>query len=177
MNKKLGFFLVLLASVSASSFIYFFSRLSAVETKIDDLSNTAPDKTPDVTGIPKTITPQDNYCGESCLAAIKSEVAKEVAKITPAPAKVTTNTVTAKTSGTTYIPMGTSYESTSTDWYTLNDTATYIDLINDYGADATVSWEASLKVDHGNGQVFVRLWDDTNIITVNGSEMSTVNNA
>jgi len=34
-----------------------------------------------------------------------------------------------------------------------------------------------LKVDHGNGQVFVRLWDDTNKITVNGSEMSTVNNA
>jgi hypothetical protein len=77
---------------------------------------------------------------------------------------------------TSYIPMGSTYTTTSMDWYTLNDTEIYIDVLNDYGSDAVVSWEASLTVAHGNGQAFARLWDDTNKIAVNGSELTTVNN-
>ena len=53
----------------------------------------------------------------------------------------------------------------------------YIDLENDYGKDAKVSWEASLKVAHSNGQAFARLYDDTNKIVVLESEISTTNNA
>ena len=72
--------------------------------------------------------------------------------------------------------MGSTYTTTSTDWYSLDDTEIYIDLTNDYGSKASVSWEAQLMVAHGNGQVFARLWDDTNKIAVNGSELTTINN-
>ena len=49
-------------------------------------------------------------------------------------------------------------------------------LENDYGDGAKVSWEASLKVAHGNGKAFARLWDDTNKIAVDFSELTTTDN-
>lgn len=177
MNKKLAIILSLIVFISLLSFafLYIFQRLQGVEIKVNQLSS-APQKTSEATT--SAVSPQTDTCGESCKAEIQKQVADAVASITPVVQKIqTTKSTPVKEGGITYIPMGTTYQSTSTDWYTIDDTATYIDLANDYGANATVSWEASLKVDHGNGQAFVRLWDDTNKIAVDGSEMSTVNNA
>lgn len=84
--------------------------------------------------------------------------------------------VTQETSGTDYVPMGATHTTTSKDWSTIDDTAVYIDLINDYSSDATVSWEASLKVAHANGQAFARLYDATNNIAVDFSELTTKDN-
>lgn len=80
-----------------------------------------------------------------------------------------------KTNQTSYIPLGSISTSTSTDWYTIPDASAYIDLANDFSKDAYVTWEASMKVAHGNGQVMARLWDDTNKIAVNGSELTAIN--
>ncbi|KKQ37362.1 MAG: hypothetical protein US53_C0020G0015, partial [Candidatus Woesebacteria bacterium GW2011_GWA1_37_7] len=77
---------------------------------------------------------------------------------------------------TTYIPMGSSTIVTSTDWVDVPDSGVYIDLERDYGKSAKVSWEASLKVAHGNGKAFARLYDDTNKIAVDYSEITTENN-
>lgn len=86
-------------------------------------------------------------------------------------------TVVTETGGTAYIPMGTTATATSMDWVDVDDSAVYIDIENDYGKDSVVLWQASLKVAHGNGQAFARLYDDTHKIAVDGSEISTTNNA
>ena len=78
---------------------------------------------------------------------------------------------------TTYIPLSGSFSTTSTDWYDLQGVEAYIDLEKEYGKGATVSWEGSLKVAHGNGQAFARLFDTTHGIAVSGSEISTTNNS
>jgi hypothetical protein len=77
---------------------------------------------------------------------------------------------------TSFIPLDGTKTTTSTDWETIEDSAVWIDLINDYGSGATVTWSASLKVAHGNGQAYARIWDDTNKIAVGGSELLTTNN-
>jgi hypothetical protein len=78
---------------------------------------------------------------------------------------------------TSFISLGTTVSTTSTSWVDVEDAEVYIDLENDYGEDAKVSWEASLKVAHSNGQAFARLYDDTNKIVVLESEISTTDNA
>ena len=79
------------------------------------------------------------------------------------------------TKSSTFIPMGSTATTDSTDWVTLDDTAVYIDVKNDYGDDSYIEWEAVLSVPHANGGVFARLWDDTNKIGVVGSELTTAN--
>lgn len=77
---------------------------------------------------------------------------------------------------TSYVPLGSVAASTSTDWYTIENASAFIDLANDFTKEAYITFETSLKVQHGNGQAFARLWDDTSKIAVNGSELSTSNN-
>ena len=119
---------------------------------------------------------------EDCNQSCREEIAKAVSDALSDISSTTTETiieketVVTKSQGTDYIPMGTSATTTSTDWVYVDDSAVYIDLENDYGGDATVSWEASLRVAHGNGQAFARLYDDTNKIAVDFSELSTENN-
>lgn len=117
-------------------------------------------------------------CPEFCKQEIVSEVAKAVATISASPSTAVVNQSVTQTSSpqVSFVPLGSSYSTTSQDWMTIEDSAVFINLINEYGEDAKVSWEASLKVAHGNGQAFARLWDDTNKIAVVGSEIATTNN-
>jgi len=111
---------------------------------------------------------------------VADEVSKAVATIsgkTETIIKETTTPVVSKTKSTDFITLGATSTSTSTDWETLEGTGVWIDINNDYGPDAYIKWEAALKVAHGNGQAFVRLWDDTHKIAVAGSELSTTNNS
>ena len=114
-------------------------------------------------------------CGEAC----KQEIARLVSEAT-ATLSGTTKEIVKEVgdSGakTTYIPMGATFATTSTSWVDVSDSAVYIDVENDYGKDAKVSWEASLKVAHGNGKAFARLYDDTNKIAVDFSQVSTTDN-
>ena len=119
---------------------------------------------------------------EDCNQSCREEIAKAVSDALSDIPSITTETIieketiVTKSQGTDYISMGASATTTSTDWVYVDDSAVYIDLENDYGGDATVSWEAFLKVAHGNGQAFARLYDDTNKIAVDFSELSTENN-
>lgn len=115
-------------------------------------------------------------CNETCRLEIARQVS--VATATLSGIKVVTTAATSSTSPrTAYISMGTTHTTTSTAWVTIEDTAVYIDLENDYGKTAKVSWEVSLKVANGNGKAFARLWDDTNKIGVDFSELTTTDNA
>ncbi len=117
-------------------------------------------------------------CGQKCMDEIAIAVSDALADIpsTATQTIIEKEIVVAASKGTDYISMGTSGTTTNTDWVDVEATAVYIDLENDYGADATVSWEASLKVAHGNGKAFARLYDDTNKIAVDFSELTTENN-
>ena len=109
------------------------------------------------------------------LSEIEKLIADAIATISAVPRTII-KTVTQQR-GSSYITLGSTATTTSTDWVDAEAAEVYIDLENDYGKDAKVSWQASLKVAHGNGQAFVRLYDDTNKIAVIGSELSTTNNA
>lgn len=174
MNKKIlipGVVLILIFSLALT---YIFQRISKIETQVSSISNISNLKTSETQNITPVISSTD-VCGDECKKLVNDLVSKAISTISGKTVieKITTQT---KASGTVYIPMGGTYTSTSTDWFTLDDTGIYIDLKHDYGEQATVSIEASLKVAHANGQAFIRLWDDTNKIAVNGSELSTVNN-
>ncbi|OGM26247.1 hypothetical protein A2962_04395 [Candidatus Woesebacteria bacterium RIFCSPLOWO2_01_FULL_39_61] len=115
-------------------------------------------------------------CNDDCRKEVARLVAEATATLSGTKV-VTTATSTTTSPKTAYISMGTTHTTTSTDWVTIEDTAVYIDLENDYGKAAKVSWEASLKVANANGKAFARLWDDTNKIAVDFSELTTTNNA
>ena len=116
-------------------------------------------------------------CDEECKGGILSEVKKmisdavaTVASIPKSTSKVVTSVATK--GSTTYIPLGGTATTTSTGWEDITNTEVVIDFENDYGKDAKVSWEAFLKVAHGNGKAFARLFDATHGTAVDGSEIS-----
>ena len=172
------FFLISIFSLSAGLYYLYTNQqdisnqLRALQGKTEVTSSITEEKY-----IGQTTAEQS--CGESCKDEIEKAVSEAIAAIPRTTEKVVEKqtVVTQRQSGTTYVPLGTTGSTTSTDWEDIADSAVYIDLENDYGADTKVSWEASLKVAHGNGKVFARLYDDTNKIAVDFSELSTENNA
>ena len=76
----------------------------------------------------------------------------------------------------TYISLGDAYSTISTSWVDVPGSAVYINVEVDYGSSAKVSWEASIKVAHPNGKIFARLYDDTNKIAVDYSEIVSEEN-
>lgn len=171
------FVLVLSLMGTIGGFGYLMnSRVTGLEEQIGSSSGTQVVQVIGEGGDTATTTVIDR-CGDAC----KKEVAKQVAKAIddlPATTQTVTQTVAApiakKTSS--FITLNGTVTSTSTDWETIESSAVWIDINNDYGGGAIVTWSASLKVAHGNGQAFARLWDDTNKIAVAGSEISTTNN-
>ncbi len=112
---------------------------------------------------------------QKAIAAAIATLSASPKTVTPKPtATTTTSNQTAKTS---YIPMGSVWSTQSTDWVDVEDSDVYIDLKNDFSSTAYVTLEANLKVADANGQAFVRLKDVTHGIIVDGSELSTTNNA
>jgi hypothetical protein len=123
-------------------------------------------------------TPQYiDQCGESCKKQIEEIVTKnskvetvKTVTITPFPV------VTAKAKAqTAYIPIAGPLSSTSKDWYDLAGTEFYLNFNTDYGKSAYANWDASLKIKDGNGTVYARIYDVTNKIAVNGSEILVSN--
>jgi hypothetical protein len=121
-----------------------------------------------------------DQCGDLCKKQIADSInsalsttsatTKELVKtvtVTPAP--------TVKKSQTAYIPIAGPITTTSSDWYDAPGTDFYLDYNTDYGSKAYANWEAFLKVADGNGTVYARLYDVTNKIGVNGSEVSISN--
>lgn len=117
-------------------------------------------------------------CGDECQKEIKKIVSDAIATIAAVPKTIIKKeTATAPSSSkTTYIPLGGSAVTTSTDWSDAAGIQTTID-VGDYGKNPAISWEASLKVANGNGTAYARLYDDTHKIAVSGSEISTVDNS
>ncbi len=162
--------IISIISLAAGSY-YLYTNQQEISEKIESLQ-----------GSERSDSNLDVQILEDCNQSCREEIAKAVSDALSDIPSITTETIIEKetivteSQGTDYISMGTSDTTTSTDWVDVEASAVYIDLENDYGADANVSWEASLKVAHGNGKAFARLYDDTNKIAVDFSELTTENN-
>jgi len=115
-------------------------------------------------------------CGEDCKKQIEEIISKnkietiKTVTITPAPVVI----AKAKTQ-IAYIPIAGPITTTSSSWYDAPGTEFNLDLNTDYGKNTYANWQVFLKVAHGNGTAYARLYDVTNKIAVNGSEVKIEN--
>lgn len=108
---------------------------------------------------------------------IDEKISLALTGIPAAPKTVVYEAAPKASKSVTYISLGNTFSTISTDWVDVPGSAIYIAVETDYGADAKVSWEASLKVAHPGSKVFLRLFDDTNKIAVDFSEIVSESNS
>lgn len=138
-------------------------RVYSIESRLSDL----PKHTQE------TLIEKIDTCGEDCKVQINEAVGKAIATVSGTTKTIIQNQTSADISrNTAYIPLVGPITTTSMAWVDASGTDVYIDLVNDYGKNTWVSWEANLKIADGNGQAFARLYDATHNIAVNGSEVS-----
>lgn len=186
MSKLKPFFYTLLVFgllfLGASQF-YLYVRMQELRTTLEGTSSETYIQLPTTENIVRETATNEEGCGDECREIINQKVAEAVesavedVSISSGAVSNISNISVPKATQTSYVPLGSTTSSTSTDWYTVDAASAYIDLQNDFSSEAYVTFEASLKVQHGNGQSFARLWDDTNKIAVVGSEISTVGNS
>ena len=122
----------------------------------------------------------NDVCESDCKKQIEETVAKFISTISASTKESVTNIVVTPKPQTAkiqfgYIPITGPITTTSTEWYNAPGTEFYLDFNTDYGKSSYANWEAFLKVAHGNGTVYARLYDVTNNIAVNGSEVLITN--
>lgn len=89
----------------------------------------------------------------------------------PAPVKVVAATPLAKR--TTYLNLNGTFTTKNTDWVDIGGTDTPINLETEYGKDSYVDWDASINTSSSGSKVFIRLYDATHSIAVNGSDLES----
>ncbi|QQG41464.1 MAG: hypothetical protein HYV90_04895 [Candidatus Woesebacteria bacterium] len=114
-----------------------------------------------------------DYVTQVVVSVLKSQTPTPVATQTPTPGKVVTATSSVKK--TAYLNLNGTFTTTNTDWVDIAGTDTPINLETEYGKDSYVDWDASIKISSSGSKVFVRLYDTTNKIAVNGSELESNN--
>lgn len=171
MGNKLTPFILIAIVFLAGGLIYLFRSQQEISLKIANLSGQE-----DVVNEGSQDPESSDTCGEDCQKKIEEGVAAAVALISITPQTSTTITQASSKKNTSYISLNGPVSSTSTQWVSIPGVEVYIDFNNDYGSGATASWEANLKVAHGNGQASARLFDVTHGTAVDGSEVSTTNN-
>jgi hypothetical protein len=170
-----GFFLAFLVLLTVL-FLFNFAQIATLKNNLSSAVGQL--SSGDFTGVPQTTQAPVELEGidrEEVEKLIEERLASMQSEPTAAPSTAPAATNAPQDLSTTYIPLGSTGSTTSTDWVSLPDTAAVVDVNTDYGSDAYVQFEAFLRVDYGSGTGFVRLWDDTNKIAVVGSEMSVVN--
>ncbi|TSC86688.1 MAG: Uncharacterized protein G01um101416_655 [Microgenomates group bacterium Gr01-1014_16] len=122
----------------------------------------------------QTKTEYVDRCGEECLAAIKAEMSNvqyPISNPTPTIAKLKQPVKTRKEEVLTIPGEG---SGNTMDWTDITATNFYFDT-KDYPGIVEVYFEAKIKLLNGNGYGYVRLYDVTNGIAINGSENNTNN--
>lgn len=144
-------FVLTLCLIAVVSWLFFFQKPTSQATSLVEKVSTS--------------TVDTDSCGEKC----KEQIKEIVKTVTTTPVTTTTKRQYA------YIPLSGPISTTSTEWTDMPGTDFYLNLNVDYGKDSYVSWEPNLKVAHGNGVASARIYDVTNKIAVNGSEVSISN--
>lgn len=118
-------------------------------------------------------------CDMDCQKVIADEVGRAVATLSATTRQVIINQATGSSPKpqVSYIPLDGTYSTTNTDWTDAKGIEVSFDIARDYGSNAKVAWEASLRVANANGTAYARIYDATHGTAVDGSEISVVNNA
>lgn len=154
-------FLMFCIGVLVLSFFFLFGEIKKVkETKIVTQGDT------------QTVVQQVD------LKSVKDYVTEVVTSIlksqTPTPAPLPTSTSRpAQAKRITYLNLNGTITTQNTDWTDIGGTDTPINLATEYGKDAYVDWDASIKTSSSGSKVFVRLYDETHNIAVNGSDLES----
>lgn len=118
----------------------------------------------------KTSIEYIDKCGQECQEYIEEKVAG--IKITPVPTSKTTIVTSAprqKIQSTQYFPISVSGSSMANDWTSLSGTDFYFNT-TDYAGLKQIQFEANIRLFNGNGTVYVRLFDVTRGVAIQGSE-------
>ena len=126
-----------------------------------------------------TITSEADTCGPVCQETIDQKVAEAIATISGTET-VRETTVVQETTETVsqptviYIPLGGGGSTTSRDWADVGNAEVWLN-ISDYPNLDRAYFEGFVRVKHGNGRAFARLYDVTHTIGVQGGEIYTDN--
>lgn len=125
---------------------------------------------------PTSITPplvqNVDECGPDCQAYIDSKILKSTPKPTPIPTPTPRSAAAsprAKVRTTSYVPIPSSGSTALNDWTNLPGTDFYFNPAN-YPGLVEARFEANIHLTNGNGTAYVRLYDVTHSIGVQGSE-------
>ncbi len=124
-----------------------------------------------------SVTAAVDTCGPICQQLIGQRVA-ELGATLSGKERTTPTPVTPVSTGSTsqptviYIPLGGGGSTTSRDWADVGNAEIYLDVTNYPNLDKAY-FEAFIRVQHGNGTAFARLYDVTHNIGVQGGEVST----
>ncbi len=136
-----------------------------------------PKPIPVVSEVPNTSAPQITYqdqCGPECQKYITDQLSAYKLP-TPKPTIATRVAVAptpVKTIRLTYVPIPSSGNTTNNEWTDLSGTDFYFNTA-EYTGLKQVQFEATMKLLNGNGTAYLRLFDTTNGIAVQGSEVET----
>ncbi|QQG47379.1 MAG: hypothetical protein HY044_04620 [Candidatus Woesebacteria bacterium] len=167
-----GIIIIFLIAISAS-ILFLFAKVNNISNVIENQTtadiNTA--------AAPNTATQSGLITLDDVKRTVSSAIATISANLNSN--KTSTQTVYVKSSPqpkslqTVYIPLGGSSNTQSQNWVSLNNNQVYIDFYSDYGASAYATWDVFMKVDQGNGAAYARIFDLTNGVAVDGSELTT----
>lgn len=120
---------------------------------------------------------QNQGCDDACQKEIQKQVGLAVASLSgkPQPTQINVTQTSVKPQDS-YISISGSGSTTSTSWVGIPGTEFSVDFANDYKG-AKFSWEGFLRVANANGTAYVRIFDTTHDIAVDGSELSVTNQA
>ena len=117
-------------------------------------------------------------CGTVCQQTIDEKISQAIAtlsaKETTKESKAAEKTTTPKPSQpqVIYIPLGGGGSTISRDWTDVGNAEVYLD-VNDYPNLEKAYFEGFIKVKHGNGKAFARLYDVNHSIGVQGSDIES----
>jgi len=170
---------ILLISVSVLS-ILLLANLLALDInwlKTKRVGNTGENQllSAQVTPTPLVI-PLSGSCPTDCQDFIDQKVSEAMATIsgqeTIKETKIIEKIPTISQPQVIYIPLGGGGSTTSKEWTDVGNAEVYFD-IGDYPNIDRVYFEGFIKVQHGNGRAFARLYDVTHSIGVQGSDIYT----
>lgn len=156
-------------------FVFLFQKVNIQSANISKLAKTIPLVDISQDGKVERI----DVCGDACKSEIEKAISEAIAALSgetkTTAVKKTVTQVVQKEQQVSYIPLAGPITTTSTDWVDVPGAESRINLA-EYTNGAIVTWDTSLKVAHGNGKAYARLFDVTHQIAVSGSEISTTDN-
>lgn len=126
-----------------------------------------------------TMTSETDTCGPVCQETIDQKVSEALATISGKETVKETTVVQKTTEAVSqptviYIPLGGGGSTISRDWADVGNAEVYLD-ISDYPNLDRAYFEGFIRIKHGNGRAFARLYDVTHDIGVQGGEVYTDN--